>query len=92
MKRSKSNLALALVLLVGASGMSAQAEAAQAKCGLSLEQYTSYARQLAAFASRARQQADTNPIYESDAQYYAAELADVQQCIKTLASIATALQ
>ena len=89
MKGSKSNLALALVLLVG---LSAQAEASEAQCSHSLEQYTSYARQLALFASRAREQADKNPLYESDAQYYAAELADVQQCIKTHASIATALR
>jgi hypothetical protein len=85
----KSNLAVALVLLVGASGLSAQAKAAEPRCSHTLEQYTGYVRQLAPFASRARQQADKNPLYESDAQYYTAELADAQQCIKVLAPVAT---
>lgn len=92
MKGPMSNLALALVLVVGASGLSAQAKAAEPRCSHSLDQYAGYARQLAPFASRARQQADKDPLYESDAQYYEAELADMQQCIKTLASIATALR
>lgn len=89
MKGAKSNLALSLVLLVGAFCLSDHAQAAEPRCSHSLEQYTGYARELASFASRAREQADKNPVYESDAQYYAAELADVQQCIKALGSIAT---
>jgi len=89
MKGPKNNLALALILLVGAFGFSAQTKAAEPQCSHSLEQYTGYARELASFAGRARQQADKNPLYESDAQYYATELADAEQCIKALAPSAT---
>jgi hypothetical protein len=85
----KNILGLALILLAGALGFSAQTKAAESRCSHSLEQYTGYARELASFASRARQQADKNPLYESDAQYYATELADAQLCIKTLAPSAT---
>jgi hypothetical protein len=91
MKGPKGNLALALVLF-GAFGLSAQAKAAEPRCSHSLEQYTGYARELASFVTSARQQADKNPLYESDAQYYAAELADAQQCIKALASMVAPLR
>jgi hypothetical protein len=92
MKAPKSNLALTLVLLVGAFGLSAQAKATEPRCSHSLEQYAGYARELASFASRARQQADKNPLFESDVQYYEAELADVEKCINALASIAPAVR
>jgi hypothetical protein len=92
MTKLQSNLAAALVIVVGASSLAAHAQAAEPRCRHTLEEYTGYARQLAPFANMARKEADRNPIYESDAQYYAAELADAEQCVKSLAPIATAFR
>jgi hypothetical protein len=92
MTRPKSNLAAVLVIVVGASSLAAQTQAAESRCSHTLGEYTDYARQLALFANMARKEADRNPLYESDAQYYAAELADVEQCVKSLASAATAFR
>jgi hypothetical protein len=83
----------AFTLVIGAFGFSAQVAAAESnnlRCSHTLAQYTDYAKQLGPFADRSRRQADDNPLYESDAHYYAAELSDAQQCVKTLAPIATA--
>ena len=64
------------------------AEAATAgtssRCIYTLAQYAEYAKVLEPFADHVRQVADDNPLYESDAQFYAAELGDVRTCIKTL--------
>ena len=83
----------AFTLLIGACGFSAQVVAADnsaLRCTHTLTQYGDYAKQLGPFADRARRQADDNPLYESDAAYYKAELTDAQQCVKNLAPIATA--
>jgi len=92
MTRLKGHRAAALLIFVGAFGLPAQTQAAGPQCRHTLEQYIDYARRLAPIATRARQQADENPLYESDAQYYAAELADARQCVKTFAPIATAFR
>jgi len=80
-----------LSLVIGASVFALPAAAADApRCSHTLAQYVDYAKQLGPFADRARRQADDNPLYESDAAYYRAELSDAQQCVKNLAPIATA--
>jgi hypothetical protein len=89
MTRPKSNLAAALVIVVSASSLCVQVQATEQQCRHTLGEYTDYAKQLILFANMARKEADQNPIYESDAQYYAAELADAQQCVKSPAPIAT---
>ena len=89
---TRISLSAVFVLMFGAIGglgFATQAAAAP-RCQYTLEQYTDYAKRLAPFAERARQQAETNPIYESDAAYYTAELADVRQCIKMLGPVETA--
>jgi hypothetical protein len=95
MTKLQTNVAAVLLLLVGACGLSTQASAAEgstatARCNHTLAQYTGYAKQIGPFAERARQKADDNPLYLADVGYYAAELADAKQCVKTLAPIATA--
>jgi hypothetical protein len=93
MTRIQTSLtALTLTLVISACGFSAQVMAAESslRCTHTLTQYGDYAKQLGPFADRARRQADDNPLYESDAAYYKAELTDAQQCVKTLAPIATA--
>jgi hypothetical protein len=83
--------ATALVLAFCASGLPAPANAAASlRCVGTLAQYTAYARQLEPFADQARALADDNPLYESDAQYYAAELNDARQCIENLSPTKTA--
>jgi len=62
--------------------------AAPPRCDHPLAHYTEYARWLQPLAERARQQADDNPIYDSDVQYYAAELGDTLQCIRNLTPVA----
>ena len=56
-------------------------------CNNTLAHYTEYAKWLRPLADRARGQAEENPIYESDVQYYAAELGDAQQCIRNLSPV-----
>jgi hypothetical protein len=83
----------AFTLMIGACGFSAGVAAAESdalRCNHTLAQYTDYAKKLEPFADRSRRQAEDNPLYESDAHYYAAELSDARQCVKTLAPIATA--
>ena len=78
----------AFALMIGSCGFSAEVAAAESlRCTHTLGQYTDYAKQLGPFADRARRQADDNPLYESDAAYYQAELTDTQQCIRNLAPI-----
>jgi hypothetical protein len=76
------SLAIAAAFVLCASAL--PATAASLRCTRTLAQYNAYAKQLEPYADHARQQADDNPLYESDAQYYAAELSDVRQCIKNL--------
>ena len=90
MTRFQISLA-AFTLMIGACGLSAGGAAAEnLRCAHTLAQYTDYAKQLGPFAQHARRQADDNPLYESDAAYFRAELSDAQQCVKNLAPIATA--
>jgi hypothetical protein len=89
---TRISLSAAFVVFLGAIGASSLATQAAAapRCQYTLEQYSDYAKRLAPFAERARQQAEANPIYESDSAYYTAELADVRQCIKMLGPVETA--
>jgi len=80
-----------IFLTLGISAVAASAaEPGGSRCGHSLAQYSEYAQRLQPLADRARVQADENPLYESDAQFYAAELNDAQQCIRNLTPTATA--
>jgi hypothetical protein len=91
MTNLRISFAMAFVLALGASALPNAANAsASLRCTRTLAQYTEYARELEPFADRARAQADDNPLYESDAQYYAAELNDARQCIKNLSPAKTA--
>jgi hypothetical protein len=91
MPKSRITLMIAAVSVVSASAFPTSAGAgAPSRCQLTLAQYTDYAKRLQLSADRARQQADENPIYESDVQYYAAELGGAQQCIRNLTPVTAA--
>lgn len=77
--------AMASAFIVSATAFADVAMAGtSSRCIYTLVQYTEYAKVLEPFTDHVRQVADDNPLYESDAQYYAAELGDVRQCIKNL--------
>jgi hypothetical protein len=91
MTRLCISLATLAACAIGAALSPASAtETSALQCSRTWAQYSEYAKWLAPLAERARHRADENPLYESDAQYYAAELADAQQCIKNLSPITTA--
>jgi hypothetical protein len=60
----------------------AQIEAQQGKsrCSQSAELQTETVKQLASYAARSRQQAETNPLLEADVGFYEAELAFAKTC------------
>ncbi|HVY56341.1 MAG TPA: hypothetical protein VHA77_00655 [Xanthobacteraceae bacterium] len=94
--RKLSGISLAVLLVMAGALSPAQAggfaggQAATdvtlsgARCRYSLAEYGDYAKQLAVFAEKSRALAEQNPIYLSDVQYYAAELATTQDCIRSL--------
>jgi hypothetical protein len=81
----------ALALAVCGLGLSSPAQAAGAtmQCTGTLAQYGATIKQLEAFSAKAQALADQNPIYISDAEYYASVLAEAQRCAKNLSNVAT---
>jgi hypothetical protein len=62
------------------------ASAGFARCPKSVE-YADVMKQLVGAASRARALADENPLLESDAAFYEAELAATKKCVPTVAAL-----
>lgn len=58
-----------------------------ARCPKSADQYADVMKQLVSSAARARALADENPLLESDAAFYEAELAATKKCAATIAAL-----
>lgn len=80
----------ALMLVIGGVSLSSPAQAAGAQCTGTLAQYGATIKQLETFYAKAQAQADQNPLYIADVEYYASVLADAERCAKSLAAVATA--
>jgi hypothetical protein len=92
MTHFRVSLAIVPAFIMSAAAFSDAAAGASPRCTYSLAQYTEYAKVLEPFIDRVRQIADDNPLHESDAQFYAAELGGVRACIKTLTSAKNAVR
>ena len=57
------------------------------RCPRTADQYAEVMKQLVGSAARARALADENPLLESDAAYYEAELAATKKCAPTVATL-----
>jgi hypothetical protein len=87
---TKLRIALATALMLCAFIPVSAAQAGDLKCSNSLIQYTEALPQIEGLAARANAKADENPLYISDAQFYAAVVRDAKQCIANLAPVTTA--
>ena len=57
------------------------------RCPKTADQYAEVMKQLVGSVARARALADENPLLESDAAYYEAELAATKKCAPTVATL-----
>ena len=80
---------VALTLAICGSGLVSPAQAASTQCTGTLAQYDATIRQLETFSAKAQAQADQNPLYISDVEYYASALAQAERCAKALSPVAT---
>ena len=78
--------AAATLAICGVTLSSAQAADT---CTGSLAQYGATIKQLETFSAKAQAQADLNPLYIADVEYYASALAQAQRCAKNLGNVAT---
>jgi hypothetical protein len=78
-------VALTVVVSVGLS----PAHAAQAQCTATPAQYGAAIKQFQASMAHAQAQADVNPIYISDVEYYASVLAQAENCVRSLTPVTT---
>jgi hypothetical protein len=69
--------------------LASPAQAAATQCTGTLAQYGATIKQLETFSAKAQAQADQNPLYISDVEYYASALAQAERCVKNLGSMAT---
>jgi hypothetical protein len=82
---------LAALILGGFAGMQTPSAAARdVQCKHTLARYNATIKEFEDHATHARALAELNPVYESDAAYYAAVLADAKQCLRTMAPTMTA--
>jgi hypothetical protein len=86
----KIRIALVTALVLCAFIPVSAAQAAEYKCTNTLAQYTEALPQIEVLAARATIKADENPLYISDAQYYASILRDAKRCIVNLSPVTTA--
>lgn len=82
--------AAASALCLGMASLASGAAASQAECRHSASEYTQAIQHFESEAAKARELATRNPLYESDAAYYASVLADARACLRSLAPVATA--
>jgi hypothetical protein len=66
------------------------AQARDLKCSNTLAQYSDALPQIEGLAVSAHARAELNPLYISDAEYYASVLRDAKQCIANLSPVTTA--
>ena len=84
----RKSLIAAVTLVVCGLALS-PAQGAETRCTGTPAQYTAAIRQFQASMVQAQAQADVNPIYISDVEYYASVLAQAEHCIRSLAPVAT---
>jgi hypothetical protein len=70
-------------------GITLSSALAAETCTGSLAQYGATIKQLETFSAKAQAQADLNPLYIADVEYYASALAQAQRCAKNLGNVAT---
>ena len=84
----RKSLIAAVTLVVCGLALS-PAQGAETRCTGTPAQYTAAIRQFQASMVQAQAQADVNPIYISDVEYYASVLAQAEHCIRSLTPVAT---
>jgi hypothetical protein len=94
MAKISTIVSMSLRLAILAASLPGPAMAGQAgrqpQCTHTLVQHTEALRQFEILAADARSQAARNPLYESDAAYYASVLVDARACVKMLSPVTTA--
>jgi hypothetical protein len=89
MTRTRSSFIAALTLVVCGFALS-PAQSAETQCNGTPAQYSAAIRHFQASVAQAQAQADVNPIYISDVEYYASVLAQAEHCIRSLTPVASA--
>jgi hypothetical protein len=87
---TKIRIALLAALSLCAFMSVSAAQARDLKCDNTLAQYTDALPQFEMLAAHANSRANDNPLYISDAEYYASVVRDARQCIQTLTPLTTA--
>jgi hypothetical protein len=83
-------VAAAVALSAGMLLTVGSASAAQPQCTHTASEYAQAIRHFEGEAAKARALADRNPLYESDAAYYASVLADARACQRQVSPVTTA--
>jgi hypothetical protein len=83
------SVVVAAAMLCAAVPVSA-VQARALKCTNTLAEYTQALPQIELLAARAHVRAHENPLYISDADYYASVVRDAKQCIANLSPVTTA--
>jgi hypothetical protein len=81
------NSLIATLTLVICGLASAPALAADTHCNGTPAQYSAAIRHFQVSKAQAEAQADVNPIYISDVEYYASVLAQAEQCMRSLTPV-----
>lgn len=81
---------IAIALAVAFTVIPGSAIASDNQCRNSAAEYTQAIRHFEGQVAQARAAAQANPLYESDAAYYASVLADARTCLRTLVPMTTA--
>jgi hypothetical protein len=85
----RTGIFAALTLAICGVCLASPAQAAATQCTGTLAQYGATLKQLESFAAKAQSQADQNPLYISDVEYYASAIAQAERCVRDLGSMAT---
>ena len=88
MTKFRMSLIAALALVVCGLDL-APAQAAETACNGTPAQYGAAIRQFQVSMAQAQVQAEANPIYISDVEYYASVLAQAEHCIRNLTPVTT---
>jgi hypothetical protein len=84
----RMSLVAALALVVCGLAL-APAQAAEPRCTGTSSQYAAAITHFQASMAQAQAQADVNPIYISDVEYYASVLAQAEHCVRSLTPLTT---
>jgi hypothetical protein len=81
---------IAIAIAVIATVIPGNALAGDSQCRHSASEYRQAIAHFEGQVAKARATALANPLYESDAAYYASVLADARNCLRSLAPVTTA--